>query len=114
MTFFSSFFSKNKHNQGTIQVLTSTEFLVAVLDKGVQLIDVRTPREYDNEHIKGAANIDWFQPFQFKKAIRKLDKEKPVYVYCRTGNRSLKAARKFAELGFTQVYDLKGGINAVK
>ena len=114
MTFFNSLFGKNVYKQSNVQVLSSTEFLVAVIDKAVQLVDVRTQREYDKEHIKGAINIDWFQPSQFKKALLKLDKEQPIYLYCRTGNRSQKATRKLIELGFIQVYDLKGGINAVK
>ena len=80
----------------------------------VQLVDVRTPREYDSEHIKGVLNIDWFQPFKFKRAVEKLDKNRPVYIYCRTGNRSQKAARKLADFGFTQIYDLERGITDVK
>jgi rhodanese-related sulfurtransferase len=106
MTFFSSLFGKNDHKQSNVQVLSSIEFLVAVIDKAVQLVDVRTQREYDSEHIKGAMNIDWFQPFKFKMAIKNFDKQQPIYIYCRTGNRSQKAAKKLAEMGFTQIYDL--------
>lgn len=45
----------------------------------------------------------------FESEIQKLDKSKPVYVYCRSGMRSQKAAQKMIELGFTQVIDLEGG-----
>ncbi|WP_281542213.1 rhodanese-like domain-containing protein [Maribacter aestuarii] len=114
MAFFHFLFGKNEPSPNNVEILPSTEFLKAAIDKGEQLIDVRTYYEYDKEHINGAINIDWFQPSQFNRAIRKIDKERPVYVYCRTGNRSQKAARKIAELGFVRVFDLKGGINAAK
>jgi rhodanese-related sulfurtransferase len=114
MSFLNSFFRKKQSQSFPISILPCAEFLEAVIDKEVQLIDVRTPREYDSEHIKGAVNIDWFQPFKFKSVIEKFDKDKPVYIYCRTGNRSQKAARKLSNLGFLQIYDLEDGITAVK
>ena len=43
--------------------------------------------------------------------MSKLDKNKELYIYCKSGNRSGKAARKLKELGFTKVYDLRGGIS---
>jgi rhodanese-related sulfurtransferase len=45
----------------------------------------------------------------FESDIQKLDKKQPVYVYCRSGARSQKAAEKMIALGFTQVIDLEGG-----
>lgn len=42
--------------------------------------------------------------------MEKLDKEKPVYIYCRSGGRSGKAAKQLADEGFTEIYDLDGGI----
>ncbi|NND78860.1 MAG: rhodanese-like domain-containing protein, partial [Maribacter sp.] len=45
----------------------------------------------------------------FKQAFEKLDKSKPVYLYCRSGSRSKKAAQKVLDMGFVKVYDLKGG-----
>ena len=114
MSFLNSLFGKRTEDTRNIVLLPSSEFLVAVIGKKEQLIDVRTPREFDNENIKGAINIDWFQPFRFKKAIQNLDKERAVYDYCRTGNRSHKAALELASMGFVQIYDLQGGITAVK
>ncbi|MGB3150561.1 MAG: rhodanese-like domain-containing protein [Maribacter sp.] len=114
MTFFDFLFGKNESSPNNIQLLQSNEFLIAVLDKQVQLIDVRTPKEYNSEHIKGALNVDWFQPFKFKKSIRKLNKEEAVYMYCRSGNRSQKAAKELAKIGFEKIYDLQGGINSLK
>lgn len=79
---------------------------------GIQLVDVRTPKEFSNGHIKGARNID-FNSADFAQQLEKqLDKNQPVMLYCRSGKRSEKAARKMAELGFREVYDLQGGFLA--
>ncbi|MES2240068.1 MAG: rhodanese-like domain-containing protein [Bacteroidota bacterium] len=73
-----------------------------------QILDVRTPSEYAEGHIENAANIDW-QGENFVKDAEKLDKNKAVYVYCRSGKRSLKASEKLSELGFKKIYNLDGG-----
>jgi rhodanese-related sulfurtransferase len=75
----------------------------------VQLIDVRTPKEFTNERIKGAININYYKKDLFKKEMTKLDRSKPVYVYCRSGIRSSRSAKILKRAGF-KVYDLKGGI----
>lgn len=74
-----------------------------------QIIDVRTPGEYQGGHIDGAKNIDW-NGDHFESDVVKLDKTKPVFVYCMVGGRSKKASDKLVELGFSKVYDLQGGI----
>ncbi|WP_367275150.1 rhodanese-like domain-containing protein [uncultured Maribacter sp.] len=51
----------------------------------------------------------FFNGGNFNAYFEKVNKEKPVFVYCRSGARSQKAARKLLKMGFTQVYDLKGG-----
>lgn len=73
-----------------------------------QILDVRTPEEFAGGHIDNATNIDW-QGENFVKSTEKLDKNKPVYVYCRSGKRSLKASEKLEELGFKKIYNLDGG-----
>ncbi len=78
--------------------------------KDAYLIDVRTPKEFKAGHIKGAKNINIFNP-HFKNMISKLKKEKPIFLYCRSGSRSAKAARMLSKMGFEEVYDLKGGFN---
>lgn len=72
------------------------------------LLDVRTPQEYANGYIDGAKNIDW-NGGSFEQQVAKLDKTKPVYVYCHAGGRSAAAAKKLKSLGFKEVYDLDGG-----
>lgn len=75
------------------------------------LVDVRTQEEYAEGHLSNAILIDIWSD-DFKSQISKLDKSKPVFVYCKGGSRSAKAADAFVQLGFKQVYDLDGGISA--
>ena len=77
--------------------------------EGIQLIDIRTPEEYSDGYIKGAININFFDR-DFMDQMSKLNKEKEIYIYCRSGNRSGKAAARLKEQGFTKIYDLQGGI----
>lgn len=74
-----------------------------------QLLDVRTPEEFSGDHIENAVNIDW-NGDDFEAKANQYDKSKPVFVYCKIGGRSAKAADKLAEMGFTEVYNLDGGI----
>ena len=74
-----------------------------------QLVDVRTPGEYGNEHLANSANID-FHSSDFAKKIATLDKKKPVFVYCLGGGRSGAAAEQMKKMGFTEVYNMDGGI----
>jgi len=76
-----------------------------------QLIDVRTPQEFQSGHIATAKNINLYDA-DFKERLEKLDRDQPVYVYCKVGGRSAKAAETMHELGFTHIYDLEGGIMA--
>ena len=74
-----------------------------------QLIDVRTKEEFSTSHLKGAQNI-CLTDNNFNKKIKLLDKNKPVYVYCKKGVRSADAAKKLKKMGFTKIYDMEGGI----
>ncbi len=88
--------------------LISPEELNSNIDN-IQLIDVRTPKEYKKGHLKNAVNINYYDN-DFLDEMSKLDKSKELYIYCHSGNRSGKAAKKLGEMGFTKVYDLEGGI----
>ena len=79
----------------------------------VQLIDVRTVGEYAGGHLEGSQNID-ISSSEFTKEIEKLDKTQPVFVYCLSGGRSASASRKLVSMGYSNVYDMKGGIMAWK
>ena len=74
-----------------------------------QILDVRTPEEFESEKIDNAINANWLGD-SFITDVTKLDKSKPVFVYCKSGGRSSKAAAKLAELGFKNIYELQGGI----
>ena len=74
-----------------------------------QLIDVRTPEEYAGGHLKNAVNLN-IRSDDFVDQLNKLDKTRPVMVYCMSGGRSGQAANKMEELGFSEVYNMDGGI----
>ena len=57
----------------------------------IQLIDIRTPKEYTDGYIKGAININFFDR-NFMDQMLKLNKEKEIYIYCRSGNRTGKSS----------------------
>ncbi|MCB9053053.1 MAG: rhodanese-like domain-containing protein [Lewinellaceae bacterium] len=84
------------------------------LGDGRQLIDVRTPEEYNEGHIEGAVNIDFYADDFEQQLQQKLDKGKPVLLYCRSGSRSAQSAEQMKALGFKEMYDLKGGFMAWK
>ena len=73
-----------------------------------QLVDVRTPEEFANGNIAGAVNIN-IHDADFLQNINKIDKNKPVFVYCQAGGRSKKCAEKMKSLGFSEIYELEPG-----
>lgn len=81
---------------------------VIIKDTQVQLIDVRTPDEFKAGRLPGAQNMN-FQDPRFPNLVSALDKSRPVYIYCQSGNRSARAARMMRDLGFTQIIEYKGG-----
>jgi thioredoxin len=74
-----------------------------------QLIDVRTPEEFNSKHLENAVNID-YNGTNFDTEIAKLDKTKPTFVYCLSGGRSSSAVAKMQDLGFTELYNMEGGM----
>ncbi|MBX9806741.1 MAG: thioredoxin fold domain-containing protein [Flavobacteriaceae bacterium] len=90
-----------------IEPKTFSEKIIAI--PNAQIIDVRTPQEFAAGHIENALNINWLGD-DFVVNAEKLDKTKPVFVYCKTSNRSPQAAAKLEELGFKTIYNLQGGL----
>lgn len=74
------------------------------------VLDVRTLEEYEEGHIPGAMRIDFLQD-NFEEKIQDLDKDKAYYLYCRSGNRSAKAAQLMADKGFDKLYELETGFS---
>ena len=102
-------------NAQTTTALNTNEFESGINAKdSIQILDVRTPGEYNSGHIKGALLADWNNKEEFKRRVAFIDKDKPVYVYCLAGGRSAAAAEKMRAEGYEKVYELKGGINAWK
>jgi len=77
----------------------------------VILVDVRTPKEYAAGHIDNAININWFDS-DFADQIQSINKEETIYVYCKKGGRSAKAAVLLDSLGYKKVVDLEGGYDS--
>lgn len=100
---------KNEVKEGVVEVVTPEEMQSLLEMEDIQLVDVRTPEERLEGYIENSQNIDYNSP-TFDADILKLDKNKPVILYCKSGGRSSKCAEKLKEAGFVKIYDLKGGI----
>ena len=96
---------------GAVALLPAEQFAAAAEQPGVVLIDVRTPQEYADGHLDGAANIDLNSP-DFPAQIAELDPTVTYAVYCRSGNRSATATSYMLQQGFASPYELDGGIVA--
>lgn len=73
----------------------------------VVIIDVRTPEEFNQEHIEDASNIDFYSD-NFKDELNKLDKTRTYVIHCRSGSRSAQALEMMKQLGFREVYNMGG------
>ena len=93
--------------------LEPTAFQAKYQEAGGQILDVRTPPEVAEGVIEGAMVIN-IQDSDFSARIDALDKTKAVFVYCKAGGRSARASGMLEKLGFTEVYNLDGGITAWK
>jgi thioredoxin 1 len=89
---------------------SATEFSKKITElPGAPIIDVRTPGEFSQGHLKNAVNYD-ISTGEFEKQIASFDKLKPVLVYCMSGSRSTYAVRFMKSKGFKEVYELNGGM----
>lgn len=75
----------------------------------IQVLDVRTPEELEKGFIKGSIFDNFYDENFSEKSAKTLDKNQPVYVYCRSGGRSVKASKILIEKGFTNVINVEGG-----
>lgn len=76
------------------------------------LLDVRSRQEYQEGHLNGAINIPLYD---INKDVSNIleDKNEKIVVYCQSGGRSIKAKQKLQELGYTNVTDIAGGLDAL-
>ncbi|MEL6559690.1 MAG: rhodanese-like domain-containing protein [Bacteroidota bacterium] len=99
--------------QTVVEKIDNEKLVELMKSPGVQLVDVRTPGEVQKGYIEGAIHIDYFDQ-NFEKLANKLDKNKPIIVYCAVGGRSAKSGERLVTMGFTKIYDLAGGITKWK
>ena len=93
-----------------IQCLSADEFEKQLITtKSKQLIDVCTKEEFDKCRISGAKNID-YRSSVFRLEIEKLDRDKPVFIYCLSGVRSKLTALVCKKAGFECIYELDLGL----
>lgn len=81
-------------------------------DPNAIILDVRTENECAHGVLEHAQCLDIFQKDNFMEGLRKMDKDKKYYVYCRSGQRSANACQIMDEMGFKQTFNLTGGITA--
>lgn len=80
-----------------------------IANENLEILDVRTAREFSEGHLEGARNIDFYSS-DFEAQIEALPKGQSYLIYCRSGGRSAKGLQKMEALGFEEVYNLNGGV----
>lgn len=93
------------------QEVDAAAFAELAARSDVVVLDVRTPAEYDEGHLRGAVNLDVSAP-GFATAVAELDPAVPYAVYCRSGNRSATAVAAMQQAGISDLVHLAGGIGA--
>jgi len=96
-----------------IRVVSAEEGAAIQADppEGLVVLDVRTPEEFAEGHLDGAVMIDFYAD-DFGEQIAELDPSVPYLIYCRSGNRSGQTRAMMEDLGFSEVSDVDGGIQA--
>ncbi len=113
ITFFAAIFAFIMSSCNAQNKISADEFEQKMKENNTILVDVRTPQEFAEAHLKGAVNIDIYAP-DFATRMNQLDKSNTILLYCQSGNRSGQAASELAESGFAAIYDLKDGIGEWK
>lgn len=90
-----------------VSKITSEEAKEEMNNRDVIILDVRTEDEYNSGHIENSVLIP-VDDLEDKAEELLVNKEQKILVYCRSGNRSKKAADLLVEMGYTNVYDLGG------
>ncbi len=102
------FLNKAMKKDDTIKTISAKQALVQVVEEPGVIIDVRTKDEYNAGHLTKSEFQYDVTTGEFESKISSLDKSKTYYLYCRSGNRSGKAAVIMKEKGFTNVYNIGG------
>ena len=99
-------------SQSQWQNMNPDQFSQVIAGDNIQIVDVRTAAEYSEGHIENAVNIDVTADTFTSIAEHQLDREQPVAVYCRSGNRSKRAIQILSSKGFKTIYHLEGGMKS--
>lgn len=94
--------------------VTPDAFEKGMKQPGVQVLDVRTAKEFNTGHLPDALQADFTKKEEFYHRLQSVDKTKPVYIYCLSGGRSTAAAKWMRENGYKEVIELSGGTMAWK
>lgn len=96
---------------GSVPEIEATNLHNQLVEGGIQLIDVRSPQEWNNSHIEGSVNVPITS---LKTALPNLnlDPNRPVVAICLSAHRSVPAVRLLKHSGFTNSQQLKGGMQA--
>lgn len=91
--------------------VNATEAVRLINDRDALIVDLRPAPEFKRGHLLNAMNLPFPKIEERASEIGK-DKARPVVLYCALGSMAGQAAIKLKKLGFTEVYPLKGGLNA--
>ena len=108
-----SFFFLNCGNQEDLPSISTKELKVLLKNDTIQLLDIRTPEEVKLGSIDKAKFANFFDDDFAEQVSTKFDIEKPIYIYCRSGNRSVKASKLLKPKGYV-VINVLGGYNKWK
>ena len=99
-------------NNRSTKELPYNLFQEKFLNEKAILIDVRSNQEYEEGHLNGAINIPLYQ---LERKIKNIEKNKQaiILLYCLTGFRSSEGQKILENLGYNNVYSLKGGLNQI-
>ena len=95
----------------SFQTISVNSFFELVENDSVVILDVRTANEFKQGAIPTAINYDFYQT-SFSDSLKNLNRTIPIVVYCKVGYRSKKSSEILTKLGFTSIYNLKGGYDA--
>lgn len=108
--FVSVFISGCKNtSDSNVQIITAEEMYKALEYDNIQIVDVRTQEEFNESNLKNSHNI-CVTDDDFVEKVLHLNKNKPIYVYCRSGKRSSQAVEILQNLGFKEIFHFSGGI----
>ena len=106
-------FKIKRNNKNNIKPEEACELINNNNEDSLVILDVRTPKEYNESHIENSINID-YKSKNFKEEVEKLDKNNRYIVYCHSGRRSSDAIKLMEKSGFIDLKNISGGIRAWK